>query len=453
MDNFSKFGWSFQVKVVACLLFDRSFFLRMYDILEPSYFDQKTLEWVVQKAIEHYRQYKVVPTLDVYKVLLTDIESDVALHQSVVDALREVVRHKNASDLEFVKTESLTFCKNQVMKLAVLKSADLLQEGKFEAIKKEIALALNAGEDRSIGHEYKDGLEERYLAEIRNPLPTPWDQMTKLMDGGLGMGELGVVIAPAGAGKSWILCALAAHAMLQGKKVLYYTMELRNTYIGRRVDSILTGIPFTSIINQKDVVAERLKTVSGDIIIAQYPAKRASIVTLETHFEKCISLGFTPDVVVIDYADLLKTASGGNERRFDLEDIYTDLRSFGAQYNIPVWTATQSNRGGMNLDIIEGDSVSESYSKIMIADFIFSHSRKKEDKLANTARWHIVKNRMGADGMTFPVSFNGDNGSITIHDENTPSGKAIMSAVRPENKEKLEKERLRKKLDEFSMFG
>ena len=169
--------------------------------------------------------------------------------------------------------------------------------------------------------------------------------------------------------------------------------------------------------------------ISGELILKYYPTKTASIVTIISHIEKCISQDKTPDLIIIDYADLIRPAKAG-DKRLELNDIYEDLRGLAGTYNIPVWSASQANRSSLDDDVIEGGKVSESYNKVMVCDFIMSLSRKLNDKVGGTGRWHIIKNRFGPDGMTFPSKINTMNGHIEIYEPTSDMGKSVSITMK-----------------------
>ena len=145
---------------------------------------------------------------------------------------------------------------------------------------------------------------------------------------------------------------------------------------------------------------------------------------LSSHIEKCILQGIKPDLILVDYADLLRDVSGKAAARHDimLSNIYEDLRGLAGVLQVPIWTASQANRSALEQDIIEADKIAESYSKVMIADFVVSLSRKTTDKISGTGRYHIIKNRFGPDGITFPSKMNMSICKIQIFAENTIQG-------------------------------
>jgi len=421
--SLNQYGHSFQAKLIASLLTNRQFLEQIGDILEPSYFESEANKWLVDEIKKYFIKYKKLPTLEVLKITLDSEENDI-LRVSVIEDLKNAYKHFEASDLEFVQEKTLDFCKNQKIKDAIIQSVDLIQSGDYESIKSLVDDALKAGSERDIGHIYLDMFDERYEESARKTVGTPWEIINDLTDGGLGPGELGVIVAPAGIGKSWVLSSIGAGAVKDGKKVVHYTLELNDAYVGLRYDSVFSGYASQNLKFHTDDVKSKLDQLDGELVIKYYPTKTASVQTIGAHLQRMITLGHGVDVIILDYADLLRdTNKFTTEVRHVLGNIYEDLRGLAGEYEIPCWTASQANRSALDEDVIEAQKIAESYAKIMTADFVMSLSRKVGDKIANTGRFHVIKNRFGPDGVTFPAKVNTNNGSIDIYEGNTVDGK------------------------------
>ncbi len=426
MDKFgNKFGTSFQIKILSSLLSDRIFLQQMYDILKPEMFDSEANEWIVTKTLKHFDTFSQLPTLDVFKTEVDRVERDV-LKQSIVDNLKQVWNGLESDDLEYVKEKSLEFCKNQTFKNAILESVDLLSDGKFDVIKSKIDDAMKAGQDTDVGHEYKENIIERYESTVRNVISCGWDAIDELVDGGFGKGELIMFAAPPGIGKSWALVNVGMAAAKKGKTVVHYTLELNEGYVGQRYDSVLTGIAVPNLKFNLDDVRTQVEGLSGDIIVKHWPTKSAGLNTMRASLDKLKLQGKNPDLIIVDYADLLK-GNSRKERHEELEEIVEGLRGIAGEYEVPLFTASQINRSGAEDDIITGTKIAGSFSKLMTADFVVSLSRKIEDKLAGTGRWHVIKNRFGPDGMTLPSKANMSNGRINIYSDDSIDGKKAQS--------------------------
>ena len=360
--------------------------------------------------------------------------------------MKDAWNHREATDLNFVKKEVLTFCKNQSLKEAIVKSVDLLQNKEYDEIKVIIDKALKAGTTKDIGHDYLINLEERLTKSTRDTIKTSWDIINEIMDGGLGKGELGVIVAPAGVGKTWCLQAIGASGVKQGLSVIHYTLELNQSYVGLRYDTVFSGIPTANIKYYKEEVEKKIKKLKGNLIIKYFPTKSIGVQGIEAHLKQVEIQGIIPDLVIVDYADILRGV--GTERRFVLENVYEELRGLAGEVDIPIWTASQANRSSLEEDIIDATKVSESYAKVMIADFVVSLSRKVEDKIANTARLHIIKNRFGLDGVTYPATMNPTTGVLDVYDNQSVYGKETQSKM--DNSEEYLRKQLANKYNDMN---
>jgi len=447
MDNFSQFGYTFQIKLVYSLLTDGSFLDRVAESIDTKYFDNESFAWIIDTIKGYSKKYKAPPSLDALAVYVKELPNE-TLRNTVKSTLKDMFN--DITGLEFIKDKTVEFCQDQALKNAIYESVTMLQSGNRLDVRKIIDDALKVGIDTNIGHEYTEMFMSRITGVTRNVVPTGWGVIDGIMDGGLGAGELGLIVAPSGVGKSWGLVAMAAHSVVSGLNAVYYTMELSEGYVGLRFDSNLVGIPSQNLKFHKDEVIRKLETVSGNLIIKYYPTKAATVQTLRAHLEKLKTIkGFYPDVVFVDYADLLNGV--GKEKRFILENIYEELRGLAGEYKIPIWTASQSSRSSLEQNIIEADKIAESYAKVMIADFAISLSRKVSDKVSGIARWHVIKNRFGIDGVTFPSKFDASIGRIEIQEESSSGGKETIHKM--ENGNEVVRQLLKKKYSEIESSG
>ena len=265
-ETLTQFGTSFQAKIIASLMCDIKFLQTISDILQPSMFDSDSNKWLVKSIRDYYYEYKKQPTLEVIKYKIDEIDNDV-LKSGVVDKLREVWKNIEATDLEFVQSETLDFCKNQTLKSAILESVEMLENKNYDGIKSIIDDAMKAGTTRDLGHDYIPSLDLRLAESSRITIKTPWDVINDITDGGLGAGELGVIVAPAGIGKSWTLQAIGADAIKKEKTIVHYTLELNENYVGLRYDSIFSGITTSNIKYYKDDVNKKISSLNGKLLI------------------------------------------------------------------------------------------------------------------------------------------------------------------------------------------
>jgi replicative DNA helicase len=438
LDTLQKFGPVFQAKVISCFLSDKSFLEQTFDIVVPHYFENNSDKWIIEKLLWYYSAYKNIPTPEVFKQEI-DKEHDDIFKLSIIDRIKMVYRNLTSSDLTYVKDEFLTFCKNQSIKNAVLRSADLIQRGKYDDIKVLVDRAMHAGQTKDIGHDWNQGLEDRLSENARKTVATPWGLINGLMDGGLGPGELGCVVAPSGLGKTWVLCALGAEALRNGLKVAHYTFELSQKYVGTRYDSVVSGIEPNAIRHHREKVSREIAKIDGELKIKYFPTRSININHISAHMKRMSQLGFTPDLVLIDYADLMRSTENVHAKWEELGYIYEEIRGMLGEFGIPGWTASQAGRSSLQDDVIEADKIAGAYSKVMTSDFVMSVSRKIVDKNNNTARIHVMKNRFGPDGLTFPTKMDLAHGQIEVFDENSPEGMKIKQLVSAGSKSLLNK--------------
>ena len=266
----------------------------------------------------------------------------------------------------------------------------------------------------------------------------------------LGGGELGVLVAPAGIGKSWCLQSLGAHLVRQGNTVAHYTLELNANYVGLRYDTVFSGTPTANVKFYQEDVQKVIDTLTGKLIIKYYPTRSATVNTLAAHLKQMEIQEIKPDVVIVDYADILKPTTFYKEKRHATGETYENLRGMAGEFDIPIWTASQANRSSLEEEVIDASKVSEDYSKVMTADFVMSVSRKVEDKIANTGRFHVIKNRFGIDGITFPANINTNTGLIQVHEASTVGGKSAQGKM--DNSEEYLRKTLSQKYKDMEGF-
>lgn len=422
IDNLSKYGNSFQSKVVSALLTDGKFLDKLTEVLSPKFFESEANKWIIGEIQDYNEEFRKPPTMDVFKVKVSKLDNEI-LKTTVKEQLRHVYTQVGNVDLDYIKKEFTDFCRNQNLKGVILTSVDLLKAGNYNRIKELVDKAMKVGVETDLGHEYKVDFDARIEDAKRDTVPTDWKPVNDLMDGGLGPGELGVIVAPSGVGKTWILTTLGASAVRRGLSVVHYSLELSEHYVGQRYDTVFSKIPSCDIKENKDIVREKIKGLKGRLLIKYFPPKGISSKKIAQHIDKMIATDNKPDLILIDYADLLLSHSNKTESTYaEQGGVYIDLRGLSGEYGIPIWTASQTNRSAIDSEVIEADKISDSYAKVMNADFIMSWSRKSKDKLNNTARAHIMKNRFGPDGITFPCKMDTNTGFIEVYEGTSSEG-------------------------------
>jgi replicative DNA helicase len=448
LNSLAAYGPKFQTKVLSALLTDKEFLINIHDTLNDEDFDSQSSKWIVKEILKHYSKYHCNISMDTLKIELKKLDNEV-LQISVKEQLREAYKLIE-EDLEYVKIEFGDFCKNQQLKTALLNSVELLNAGDYDSIRILIDNALKVGQDKNIGHEYDKDIESRYREDNRKPISTPWDQFNVLFQGGLGSGDFGLIFGNPGGGKSWCLIALGAEAVKLGYNVIHYTLELSEDYVGKRYDACFTQIPVNEITNHKSKVEQTINDLPGKLIIKEFPTGRATMTTIESHVKKCINMGTKPDLIIIDYVDLLRSKRKSIDKKEEIDDIYVATKGLAKYLKLPIWSVSQVNRTGAKDNVIEGTSAAGSYDKVMISDIALSLSRKKEDKINGTGRFHIMKNRYGSDGMTYEAIIDTSTGDFNITKLYDEDEEIIPPTQSNNNINNLERKQLANKFFELS---
>jgi hypothetical protein len=444
IDTLAKFGAEFQTKCIVALMTDREFLEQSLDIVNPAYFESDGDAWIVERIIWYFTTYKELPTMVVLAKEIMKLGEDSRIVY-IREHLKNVWKDFEASDIQYVKDELLNFCKNQAIKNAVIQSATLVETGQYDKIKSIYDKALQSGISRDLGHNWAEDLDKRVSHAARNTIATRWNIVNHILDGGLGAGELGCIIAPSGGGKSWFLQNLGQYAISQGKTVVHFTVgDLSETYTGLRYDCISTGIEPQQIKNNIETVRNAIKQIPGKVFIKYYPTRSATVTVLNGFINRMIQMGNKPDLVIVDYADLLLNIRKSDSKWEGLEYVYEELRGMLGELKIPGWTASQSQRSAIQDEIIEADKIAGAYAKVMVSDVVFSSSRKQADKINNTARIYCVKNRFGPDGGIYPAKMNFSTGEMGIYDEKSIEGAKIKALA--QGGEMMFKKQLHEKL-------
>ena len=437
--QFRQYNKSFQEKILQGLLTDHQWAAQMVEVMRPDFFELKYLEYLCEKYFNYFVEYRCFPTqsllISIIKDALAD-DGDVLLRDQIVSYLIRAKENPHPGDIAYVKEKSLDFCKRQAFKEALEQSVELISTDNFESVISLMKNAVSIGMANTVGHDFFEDMESRFQKINRCVCPTGIPQLDAkdILAGGLGRGEIGVVTANTGVGKSHYLVQMGANAMRRGKNVLHYTFELTEQAVGIRYDSNLCNISSSDVVDQKDYVKKFYEDNEdlGRLIIKEYPTGYPSVTTLRNHIEKLALRGFKPSVLVIDYADIMRSTRSYDSLRHELKLIYEELRNLAMELRIPIWTASQANRDSANSDIVGLENMSEAYGKAMVADLVVSLSRKPTEKATGAGRLFIAKNRAGKDGILFPIHIDTARSSITVLDEEVAT---LSEAIRDDKKE------------------
>lgn len=453
VESFEKLGRSYQEKVLQALFEDALYAEMMTDVFEGQYFTYTHLQKLAELFFTYRTRYKEFPSVDVAMLQLQQQESDdPALLSMASDFVGRLKSHPLNGDRAWVQESSLEFCKRQKLIQAVGKCLEQIEGKRYDAISATIREALDRGSPRDHGHEYAEEIDSRAAKSVREPISSGWPVLDKYLNGGYERKTITTFIAPTGAGKSMFLVNAACALVAQGLNVLYVTLEMADFKIGLRADSWFSGMAIDDVSKDRDKVRSAIsEQAKGRLIIKEWPTKRATVETIRSHCQRLIQTkDFRPDAIIVDYPDLLKSTKSYGEKRHELEGNYEELRGLAQELNVVMIVADQTNRGGLDLELVTISNIAEAYSKATVCDLILTISRTAEDKMNGTGKLFIAKSRLGSDGIVLPFLLKTSaNVRVTVLDNNEDPISMLMKTSGEEGMKKFLKDRL----DSFGKTG
>lgn len=418
--SIEKFGTNFEEKVIQSMLADHAFAEQLLDVVEPELFDLASCKELSRVLKEYYFKYQAFPTVSLLSSICQQEIKVPALKLECVNFIERIQKKPLNGDLEYVKEKSLQFFRTQNLKNILANEVlPRMKASNLEEILPIIQNALSKGTDKNIGYDYLQDEEDRFVEDQEAKVPTLWPVFNEIFNGGFGNKRLITFIGSSGAGKSHWLVNVGYGALLEGKTVVHYTLELDNVDIARRYDARFADVLINDVPANKTKVLLSIKKKmkpTSKLIIKEYPMKSASIQTIKAHLTKLRLNDVVPDIILIDYGDLLKFSSTTKENRHNLEAIWQDMKALAQELQIPVVTATQTNRSGYNSEIITPDQISEDFSKVMHSDVIITAARDMAQKALGIGKVYIAKNRQGYDGQILNYTIDTGKAKIEIYE-------------------------------------
>ena len=410
-----QFQDSIQRGIIYLSKTDESFLLQVMPMVRDEYFEFPSHQKMFAVIIQFFLNYKKLPTDD---QLLEETKKVMASNELFGDYRDELeainnLDEKSIDNQEYYLDLVEEFAKEQAVKDAILKSVDHLKKKNFGAIEDEVRSAFSVNRNVDLGTNYFEGIKERWerlnSQQLVPKFRTPFETLNEALDGGLAHKEMAMVVAPPGVGKSLFLANQAARSVLDGHNVLYVSLEMAEDRVAQRLDSIFTRIQQSELSNRVEDIEERLEIISkqwedrGKLMVKEFPTKRLSVTGLRAFLNQLKNYeDFTPDVLIIDYLELMKTDKEMAEYQGQ-ERLAQELRGVASEYGCLVWTATQTNREGKKVNIITDAELADSYGKIRVCDLVFSINQTEQEFDKGAARLYLMKSRNGRARFIVPI--------------------------------------------------
>ena len=422
-------GETFQYRLTHEFMENHTFFEDLSSIIDQNMFTDPNLKTPVGVMKNYYEREGHVPSYDMLEVELRDIshsdkeiETYLAILEKVRNSASDGVERTRELAEKFFKQQNIIRTANEILKIAG--NGDTNQ---YEACVDLLNDAMTKGTHNDFGEGLFDHINETLSDDYRVPIPTGIGKIDEALEGGLGKGELGVIIGPTSFGKTSLTTAMASHAACNGYKVLQIVFEDRIKQIQRKHLGRITGIEAKDL-SKPDVIDLVRQTIDAfpqkeelekNLRIVKFPSGEKTARQIERFIKKLINSGFKPDLTIIDYFECLEhelDKSSSNE--FSQEG--KTMRRFEAmagELDMAIWIPSQGTKDSINLELVTMDKIGGSVKKAQIAHVIMSIARTVDDIANNKATIAILKNRAGKSGKVFNnVEFN--NGTCRISTDN-----------------------------------
>jgi replicative DNA helicase len=404
--NFDYLGNTFQIQLLNQVIVDKDFAQSIMGVIESSYFDNKYFKIIIQMIKEYYKKYQSTPNFETLDQIIKSEISQELISKIVIDTLGQI---KNAPDegSMFVQEKALKFCKQQELQKAMDKANKIISEGDFESYDKVEGLvrtALQVGEVDKGTTDIFAGLDTVLEEDYRHPVPMGIPGIDRLLKGGLAKGEIGVILAPTGVGKSTILTKIANTAFNMGYNVLQIFFEDNPKIIQRKHFTIWTGIAPDDLANHKDEVLSKIteikETMKNKLILKKLASDSVTMQQIKNQVRKMIADGDKIDMVLLDYIDCVLPDIAQDEWKAE----GSVMRAFEAmchELDLVGWTATQGNRSSISSEVVTTDQMGGSIKKAQVGHVIITVAKTLQQKEMNLATIAITKSRLGKDGVVF----------------------------------------------------
>ena len=405
--NFDYLGNTFQLQLLNQIIVDKEFAQSIVDVLEPTYFDNKYFRIIVQMVREYYGKYQSTPTFDTLEqITKAEISQELVL-KIVLDTLKQIQEAPFDGSV-FVQEKALKFCKQQELQKAMDKAQKIITQGDFESydqVESMVREALQVGERDTGLLDVFNGLDDVLNDDYRHPIPMGIAGIDRLLKGGLAKGEIGVILAPTGVGKTTLMTKIANSAFNQGYNVLQIFFEDNVKIIQRKHFTLWTGIEPDNLSLMKEEVMERVQeiqnTMENRLIVKKLPSDTMTMNQIKNQVRKMIADGIKIDMITLDYIDCVVPDNLKNDEWKAEGSVMRHFEAMCHELNIAGWTATQGNRSSISSEVVTTDQMGGSIKKAQVGHVIISVAKTLQQKEMKLATIAITKSRLGQDGIVF----------------------------------------------------
>jgi replicative DNA helicase len=448
-EDFSFLGMEYQYKLVNQLLTDKKFANSIIEIIDPNYFQEEPLRVIVSTIKDAREQDEINIDKKALEYRLLSKITEEFYQRETIKLLRKI-EDTSLDDSQYVQSFALKFCKQKELKKSIQKISSIIEKGDvddYDQCESILRKAIEHGTVNDDTIDVFDNLEDVYCDDFRNPIPTGISGLDEVMDGGLSKGELAIILAPFGIGKTTMITKIANSARNIGFNVLQIFFEDNKKVIQRKHLSCWSGIPLNDLSAHKEHLIEmvnKIKTKKGELRLKKFSSDGTTIPVIRNYVRKLIAQGFRPDIILLDYIDCVEPSKKFTDVNVGEGSVMRQFESMLSEFEIAGWTAVQGNRSSIKSEVVESDQMGGSIKKGQIGHFIVSIAKSLDQKEKGTATMAVLKSRFGKDGMVFQdIRF--DNSTIQIDMGECLGG--LSYSEQKESKKNSEFQRVREVLE------
>jgi replicative DNA helicase len=445
--NFEYLGNNFQIQLLNQIIVDKDFSHSIIDVIENNYFENKYFKIIIQMIKEYYKKYEHTPSFDTLEqVAKSELQQETAV-KVVLDTIKKI-KSAPIDGVDFVQEKALKFCKQQELQKVMKKAQKIIDGGEFEnydTLEELVRDALLVGSKDTSMLDVFSNLDQVLDEDYRHPIPMGIPGIDRLLKGGLAKGEIGVILAPTGVGKSTILTKISNHAFNLGFNVLQVFFEDNPKVIQRKHFILWTKIHPDELSEKKEEVMKKVneikETMPNELILKKLPSDTKTMLQIKNEIRKMIADGVKIDMVVLDYIDCVVPDKNLGDEWKSEGSVMRGFEAMCHELNIVGWTATQGNRASISSEVVTTDQMGGSIKKAQVGHVIISVAKTLQQKEMKLATIAITKSRIGDDGVVFE-NCKFDNAMIEIDTESTTTFLGIE-----EQKEERQRQRVKELLE------
>ena len=445
--NFGYLGNTFQIQLLNNIVTYKDFANSIIEVIDPHYFDNQYFRIICQMIKEYYTKYEHTPTFNTLEQLTKSEISSPMAQKSILDTLEQV---KNVADEGsiFVQEKALKFCKQQELQKVMVKTQSIIDKGDFESydkLEEMVRGALQVGEVDKGTADVFFNLDEVLNEDYRHPIPIGVPGIDNLLKGGLAKGEIGVILAPTGVGKSTFTTKIANHAFNLGYNVLQIFFEDNPKIIQRKHITLWTGIHPDDLTERREEVMEKVKQIQesrkNKLIMKKLASDTVTMNQIKNQVRKMIAEGNKVDMIILDYIDCVVPDKNLGDEWKSEGSVMRGFEAMCHELDIAGWTATQGNRNSISAEVVTTDQMGGSIKKAQVGHVIITVAKSLQQKEMNLATIAITKSRIGKDGVIFE-NCKFDNGMLEIDTE-----QSVTFLGHEEQKEERNRSRIKELLE------